>query len=311
MFKNVLSEVVILNKNSSIPALLFGTYKKISAQSLQIALEKGFRAFDLAAVYNTEDLVLKGIKNYIVENNLNNCREQFYFSYKLDASKLSPEQIVVQADSLLAKIAQVFPDAEAYVDMLMIHAPNHTVPIDLTWRKMQELVAARMVREIGVSNFNLQQLQCMHAMNLKSPALHQIEINPFFVQQELADFCLLHDIKISSYRSATSKATAENMQLLANIAVELKMTPMQVINSWKYTKGYQIVAISQDPIHMEELKIVTNLPADYMDKLNNLDMGELGRTCFGSWSSFDYVGETWAEFKKAEIDIKPRLKLSR
>jgi diketogulonate reductase-like aldo/keto reductase len=276
----------------SIPTLIFGTYKKINEQSLQIALEKGFRAFDLASVYNTEDLVLNCIKNNL--DHLDHVdREDFYFSYKLDANKLLPEQIDVQVDNILAKMAKVFSD-RPYIDMLMIHAPNHKVPIDLTWNKMQELVSIGKVREIGVSNFNIHHLKCMYNMNLKLPAMNQIEINPFFVQKELADFCYANDIKISSYRSATSKATPENIQLLKNIASELNMTPIQVINNWKYTKGYQIVAISQDPIHMEELKVITKLPEDYMEKLDSFDMGELGRSCFGNWSSFDYVGDTWS-----------------
>lgn len=187
-----------------------------------------------------------------------------------------PEQVDQQADSLLSKIAKVFPETNAYIDLLAIHSPNHGVPIDQTWANIQELVNQRKILAMGVSNFNLHHLQCMQSLHLDLPLINQIELNPFFSQKELVEYCQSHGIIISAYRSANNKATAIDLEMLSNIAAELNLSPMQIINSWKFTKGMQIVSISKNPIHIEELTKVVQLETKYMQLLDNLDKGDIG-----------------------------------
>jgi len=79
---NVIDQKIKIDESFAIPAFLFGTYKKIDPESIRMALELGFFAFDMAAVYNTEDLVLNEIGKYIQQHNLLNCRSKFYFLYK-------------------------------------------------------------------------------------------------------------------------------------------------------------------------------------------------------------------------------------
>lgn len=282
-----------LNGGSSTPSFLFGTYKKIDGASLYSALEHGFFAFDMAAVYKTEDIVFDGIKKFLQDNQITDSRSKFYFCYKLDATLLLPEQVIEQAEVLLNKIKSVFPNSPAYIDMLLIHAPNHNVPIELTWGTMQQLKLDKKVSEIGVSNFNIHHLKYMEAKQLELPAMNQIEVNPFFTQPKLISYCDLRNITISSYRSTNIKASEEDLTALTDIASELNLKPMQVINSWKYTKGFQIVAISKDPVHMEELKTAQHLTSGYMQQLDKMDKGEIGRTCSGTWSNFDFCGPEW------------------
>lgn len=294
----LLESTLKLNSGSTTPNFLFGTYKKIDAESMQLALEHGFFAFDMAAVYKTEDIVLDGIKKFIEKKQLKNCRNKFYFCYKLDATLLSPEHVNQQVEIFLNKIKSVFPESEAYIDILLVHSPNHNVPIELTWKSMQQLKYDKKVLDIGVSNFNIHHLKYMKNMQLELPAMNQVEINPFFAQPELMKYCNDHNIIISSYRLANNMASEKDLTLLTEIANELNMTPIQVINSWKYTKKLQIVAISKDPKHMEELKVAKHLNTDYMHKLDNMDKGEVGRTCKGAWSTFDFVGDDWLGMKE-------------
>jgi aryl-alcohol dehydrogenase-like predicted oxidoreductase len=76
---------------------------------------------------------------------LKNCRNNFYFLYKLDATQLLPQQVKQQVDTFLTKIEKTFPDTRPYVDLLAIHSPNHEVPIEQTWAYMQRLVTAHKV----------------------------------------------------------------------------------------------------------------------------------------------------------------------
>lgn len=295
-FINITQQRIKIKDFLEIPAFLFGTYKKVNETSIMQALQAGFYAFDMAAVYNTEDLLFNEIQNYIELNHLENYRDKFYFLYKLDATKLLPGQINIQLNTILSKVAKVFPECAPRVDLLTIHSPNHSVPIDESWHCLENFIAEGKATALGVSNFNVNHLECMHKLNLTFPAINQIEINPVFAQKELVEYCGRHDIKISSYRSANSKATEKDLTILSTIASELNLSIIQLINSWKFTKGMQIVAISQNPEHMIELANVIKLDAQYMQTLDALDHGENGRTCSGAWSSFDFNGATWADY---------------
>lgn len=290
---NILNKTIQVNASVKMPAILFGTYKKITPDSIQQALHNGFFSFDMAAVYKTEDLLLSEIDRYCKNNNLKSCRDKFYFLYKLDATKLQPEQVHLQTDLILEKIARVFPESAPYIDALVIHAPNHSVPIEQTWHAMEQLIAEGKAKSIGVSNFNVRHLECMQELNLSLPSINQIELNPFFAQKDLVDYCNENKIKISSYRSWNNKGSLNDIKLLSDISSQLGMSVMQVINSWKFTKGMQIVSISQNPEHIAELADVVVLDDKYMQILDKLDLGENGRTCSGAWSSFDFNGANW------------------
>lgn len=299
----LLELAIKLNSGSYTPSFLFGTYKKIDAASLYSALEHGFFAFDMAAVYKTEDIVFDGIKKFLKDNPITDSRSKFYFCYKLDATLLLPEQVIEQVEVLLRKIKSVFSESPAYIDMLLIHVPNHNVPIELTWGTMQQLKLDKKVLEIGVSNFNIHHLKYMETMQLELPSVNQIEVNPFFIQPKLISYCDLHNITISSYRSTNIKANEKDLTALTEIASKLNLKPMQVINSWKYSKGFQIVAISKYPVHMEELKTAQHLTSGYMQQLDRMDKGEIGRTCAGTWSNFDFCGTEWLKKETCSITL--------
>jgi diketogulonate reductase-like aldo/keto reductase len=59
---NITQQNIKIGTSLSMPAFLFGTYKKIDQASLRVALAFGIFSFDMAAVYNTEDLVFNEIK---------------------------------------------------------------------------------------------------------------------------------------------------------------------------------------------------------------------------------------------------------
>ncbi len=281
-----------------VPVFLFGTYKTDQA-AMQLAFNHGFRAFDLAAIYKSEDLILDGLRQYAHENALVLDRKQFYFCYKLDASRLSGGQVIEQANQFVAKLKTLFHSDDAYIDMLLIHYPNHEVPIEETWNAMNQLVLSKKVLEIGVSNFSLSHLKYMEKAGLNLPAINQIEVNPFIIQKELVDYCSTKHIVISSYRSARHKDDEFDRREIESIAEALWLTPIQVINSWKFSKGFQVVGISSNAQHIQALKYVKNLEKTYMDRLDRLDKGELGRTCVGSWSRFDFQGDVWGDYQKA------------
>ena len=64
---------------------------------------------------------------------------------------------------------------------------------------MEELVKEGKVKSIGVSNFNLSQIQDVLKNCEIKPVNNQIELNPYLQQKELVDFCQKNNIVVSAY----------------------------------------------------------------------------------------------------------------
>lgn len=68
-----------------------------------------------------------------------------------------------------------------------------------TWRAMEELVKLGMVRSIGVSNFNMEQVQRIIQCSSSKPVVNQVEVWPGFMQKDLVDYCRYNGIVVTAY----------------------------------------------------------------------------------------------------------------
>lgn len=125
-------------------------------QAVLSALKHGYRHIDTALAYGNEAEVGAAIRDSGVP------RSEIWVTTKLDNPwhKRVPEGI----DSSLKSLGL------DYVDLYLIHWPCSSRPDDLkkhyddwdyvdTWREMQKLVDTGKVKNIGVSNFGITQLE--------------------------------------------------------------------------------------------------------------------------------------------------------
>lgn len=68
-----------------------------------------------------------------------------------------------------------------------------------TWRAMEELVKKGLVRSIGVSNFNSEQLKRVLDMATIKPVTNQVECSPSLNQKKLIKFCNAYDVIVTAY----------------------------------------------------------------------------------------------------------------
>jgi glycerol 2-dehydrogenase (NADP+) len=153
------SKTYKLNTGASIPAVGLGTWKSQPnevTEAVKAALQRGYRHIDTAFAYGNEKEVGDGIKASGVP------RDQIWLTTKLDNPwhKRVPEAIDLSLKNLQTD----------YVDLYLMHWPSSTDPDDLskhlegwnfvdTWREMQKLVGTGKVRNIGVSNFGIKNLE--------------------------------------------------------------------------------------------------------------------------------------------------------
>lgn len=104
-----------------------------------------------------------------------------------------------------------------------------------TWRAMEQLMSSGLVRSIGVSNFEIPQVQRLESIAQIKPVVNQVECHPNKNQRPLIDYCTSRGIAVTAYsplgrpHEANGKQIAifdPNVQL---IAARYNKTPAQVI----------------------------------------------------------------------------------
>ena len=75
------------------------------------------------------------------------------------------------------------------------------VPIEDTWRAMEKLVDEGLVRNIGVSNFEIDELKRIQAVATKPVACNQFETHPYYQRNELVEYCAANGIAVTAHSS--------------------------------------------------------------------------------------------------------------
>lgn len=74
---------------------------------------------------------------------------------------------------------------------------------------MEEAVIMGQVKSIGLSNFNIKQIQRVQTIAKIPPANLQMEMHVYHQQTELLSFCRKHNILVSAYAPLTSTGIEE------------------------------------------------------------------------------------------------------
>lgn len=177
-------QTITLNNGVEMPQLGFGVFQvtdlKECEEAVLNAIKAGYRLFDTAAAYGNEEAVGRAIKKSGIP------REAFFITTKLWVSDSNYEKAGKALDRSLEKLGL------DYLDLYLMHQPYGDVAG--AWRAMEEAYQAGKVRAIGLSNFYPDQYQNLVLMSEVKPAVNQIEINPFFQQQEDLAFFQSEDV---------------------------------------------------------------------------------------------------------------------
>ncbi|CAG9795224.1 unnamed protein product [Diatraea saccharalis] len=197
-----------LNNGIEIPALGYGTWlgldekanfstedlpKMIDAMSY--AIDIGYRHFDTAHLYRVEPEVGQVLNKKIKEGVVK--REELFVT-----SKYHREADVEV--SVRASLKRLNLD---YLDLILIHWPmsitedgvDEKIDYLETWRGCESVLEKGLVKSIGISNFNVEQIKRLIANSKVVPASLQIEVNLNLGQNELVDICHDHGIVVVAY----------------------------------------------------------------------------------------------------------------
>ncbi|MFB6070816.1 MAG: aldo/keto reductase [Halanaeroarchaeum sp.] len=214
---------------TTVPTVGFGTYKLSGAEcenAVRDALEMGYRHVDTAEFYDNHGAVGRGIAAASV------ARDDVFLTTKVWKTNLEHSRVLQRTHDALDAL-----DTD-YVDLLLIHWPNESVPIEETIDAMNELQREGAVHAIGVSNFSVAQLEAAREASATPIVTNQVEYNPLSPQPDLLEYALDHDVLLTAY-SPLGKGDVLQHESVRSIAADHGTTPAQVALRW---------LVQQDPV---------------------------------------------------------------
>jgi len=226
---------VKLNNGVEIPILGFGVFQITDAteceRSVVDAVQTGYSHIDTAASYLNEEAVGRGIKQSGI------AREKLFITTKLWIQRNGYEGTFKAFERSLKRLQL------DYIDLYLIHQPFGDVYGE--WRAMEELYEQGKVRAIGVSNFQTDRIMDLIVHNKITPAVNQIEVNPFQQQINTQTFLRDNSVQVEAWAPfAEGKNNIFQNELLLSIAAKHNKSVAQVILRWLTQRGIVVLAKS-------------------------------------------------------------------
>ena len=272
-----------LNDGSAIPQLGFGVFQiepEDTAEAVRVALGVGYRHIDTAEMYGNERGVGEGIRAAGLD------RGDVYITSKLSNAFHEPDAARRAFEDTLAAL-----DTD-HLDLFLIHWPLPTRyggDFVSTWKTLEEFKADGRARSIGVSNFQVAHLERLAAEADVAPAVNQIELHPYFLNEEVRAYGEAHGIATEAWSPIAQGAVLDDPAVTA-IAGRLGRTPAQVVLRWHLQRRSIVFPKSTTPSRIEENFALFDFELEPGDvaAIEALDRGEEGRS--GPHPDrFDYV----------------------
>ncbi|MDT5398269.1 MAG: 2,5-diketo-D-gluconate reductase [Mycobacterium sp.] len=272
-----------LNDGNTIPQLGFGVFQippDQTADAVKAALSVGYRHIDTAEMYQNEKGVGQGIRDSDVD------RADVYVTSKLNNGLHEPDDARRAFDQTLAALGS------DYVDLFLIHWPLPTLydgDFVSTWRTLEEFKKDGRARSIGVSNFQIAHLERLAEETETVPAVNQIEVHPYFGNEEVRGFDGRHGIATEAW-SPIAQGKVLGDPVITRIAESVGRTPAQVVLRWHLQRGDIVFPKSVTLQRVKENFELFDFELNSVDvnAINELDKGEAGRTGPNP-DKFDYI----------------------
>ncbi|KAL8121183.1 non-functional NADPH-dependent codeinone reductase 2-like [Apium graveolens] len=266
MALQIIPEVVLSSGNAkAMPVLGLGTgglpyvTPEEVIKAVLEAIELGYRMFDTAFLYQTEEALGQAISQALSLGFIKS-RDEVFITSKIWCTNNHGDRVL----PALRKTLQTMK--LEYLDQYLIHFPvsikaeanpfepnpEDVVPMDFksVWTAMEECQILGLAKSIGVSNFSCKKLADILEFAKIPPAVNQVEMNPAWQQRKLKEFCEANGIMIAAYSPLGAAGAVWGTkgvlgsEVLIEIAKSKGKSVAHVALRWAYEQGIIIVTKS-------------------------------------------------------------------
>jgi 2,5-diketo-D-gluconate reductase A len=264
---------VSLNDGRTIPQLGFGVFQidpAETAEAVRTAIEVGYRHIDTAEMYGNEKEVGEGVRSSGID------RDDVFVTSKLNNSFHRPDDARRAFDGTLEALGF------DHVDLFLIHWPlptRYDGDFVSTWKTMEEFYRDGRARSIGVSNFTPHHLRRLARETEVVPAVNQVEVHPFFTNDEVRAYGAEHGIATEAWSPIAQGGVLDD-PTISRIAERVGKSTAQVTLRWHLQLGHIIFPKSVTPERVRaNFEIFDfSLTDEDLALISALDKGEAGRT---------------------------------
>lgn len=262
-------QYIDFHNGNTMPQLGLGVFRvendDTAKDAVKHAIINGYRSIDAALVYGNEEMVGRGIQEGMAAADIQ--REDLFITSKLWFDSFGKDNVEQGYQTSIDNLGL------DYLDLYLIHWPgtDESVMIE-TWKGMEALYESGKVKNIGVSNFNIEHLEVLKSQTSIKPVINQVEFHPYFTQQELRTYLDTESIYMESW-SPLMNAEILTDETINAIAAEIGKSPAQVVIRWNIEHGVVTIPKSITPHRIEEnINIFDfSLTANQMERIDALN----------------------------------------
>lgn len=232
-----------LNNGIDIPAQGYGVFRIENGpdvyNAVLEALKSGYRLIDTALIYGNEEGVGKAIKDSNIP------REEIFITTK-----------VWNYDQGYDKTIKAFHRSMEvmgldYIDLYLVHWPGENKYIE-TYKALEKLYDDKLIKAIGVCNFEIHHLENLINETKVVPAINQIEIHPLMTQKETIKFCKDNNIQVEAWGPLMQGKRGLDIKELEKIGSKYNKTNAQIILRWHFENKVLALPKSETPSRIKE-----------------------------------------------------------
>ena len=231
------------NNGQKIPQLGYGVYlipnNGETEKCVLEALKVGYRHIDTAHAYGNEKEVGSAVKKSGIPRN------EIFVTSKLWISEYGEGETLKAIDKMLKRL-----DLD-YIDLLLLHFPFNDY--NGAYKDLEKAYEQGKVKSIGISNFEDERLEKLCDGNKIKPVLNQVELHPYFQQNELRKKMDKYNTKVEAWAPLGHALTnIFNEEIIKKLAEKYKKSPAQIILRWDIQKGIITIPKSEKPERIKE-----------------------------------------------------------
>lgn len=207
---------------AAIPAIGLGTWELRGEQCTRLvetAVRNGYTHIDTAQMYQNEREVGAGIRASGVD------RDSLFVTTKIWPENYATDDFARAADERLELLNC------GTLDLLLLHWPPRAVSMAEAVAGLNKAKRAGLARHIGISNFNVAQVEEAVALSDEPLVCNQIEYHPLINQDKVRAACAGHGLAITAYCPIARNKVADE-PVMIEIAQKHNASPAQIALAW-------------------------------------------------------------------------------